>query len=290
MSESFIIKELGIYRKKFYNWKAAYGKPLNMNCNLPKNNWLTTKEREDIVNFYLEHENDGYRRCAYMMIDKDVVYATPSTVYSVLSNSNAIRSRNVKKSKKGTGFNQPSAIHKHWHSDITNISVGDMVYFLISILDGYSRSIIAWDLRNSMKSQDIGIVFQKAKEFYPDVHPRCITDNGKQYKCKEFKTFVKSNEYSHVTTSPYYPQSNGKQERFHGSLKSECIRLKCPLTLDDAKEVIEEYIKYYNNTRLHSAIGYVAPIDKMNSRENEIFDNRNKKLKQRRIERKIDNN
>lgn len=257
-----------------------------MSDNLPKSNHVSLEEKGAIVDFYKNHENDGYRRCAYMMIDQDIAYCSPSTVYSILKKAGAIRSRTVKKSKKGTGFHQPSAPHKHWHSDITNVTIGDIVYFLISILDGYSRAVIAWDLRSQMKSKDVGIVFQKAKEKYPNVAPRCISDNGKQYKCKEFKRFVSENGYTHVTTSPYYPQSNGKQERFHGTLKRECIRIECPLTKEDADRIIGEYIDSYNHHRLHSAIGYIAPIDKMNNKEQEIFNKRDRKLKQRRLERK----
>ena len=221
-----------------------------------------------------------------MMMDKDIVYIAPSTVYHILKSSNVMRGRNTKRSKKGTGFEQPLKPHEHWHSDITNVTIGDTVYFLISIIDGYSRSVIEWDLRKSMKAQDVGIVFQMAKEKYPDAKPRCISDNGKQYKCKEFKTFVTNNGYSHVTTSPYYPQSNGKQERFHGTLKRECIRVKCPLTREDAKNVIADYIKYYNNERLHSAIGYISPNDKFNGEEKNIWKSRDLKLKKRRLERK----
>ena len=246
---------------------------------------ITKKEIAAIVDFYRAHPFDGYRRCAYMMMDQDVACVKPSSVYRILKREGALRDRSTRISKKGTGFVQPLRAHEQWHSDITNVTAGDTVYYLISILDGYSRSIIAWELRTSMKVKDVNIVFQQAKERYPDAHPRCISDNGSQYKCKEFAKFITRNDYSHTTTSPYYPQSNGKQERFHGSLKKECIRMKCPLSMEDAKRIIGEYVDYYNTERLHSAINYIAPHDKLNGREQEILLKRDEKLRIAAIER-----
>lgn len=287
ISDVKIAECLGISRRKFFDWKQALGQEWKVGGNLPKSHWLEEWEKDAIVKFYEDHEQDGYRRCAYMMMDQDIVYAAPSTVYSVLKSRDAMRKKGIKVSKKGTGFEQPLQPHEHWHSDITNVSVGDTVYFLISILDGYSRTIIDWDLRDSMKAQDVGIVFESAQERYPEAKPRCISDNGSQYKGKEFAQFIKRSEgYTHVTTAPYYPQSNGKQERFHGNIKRECIRPKCPLTKDDAKKVITEYIEYYNKERLHSATGYVSPHDKLNGKAEVIQQERDTKLNKRREQRR----
>ncbi len=276
---------MNVNRRKFYDWKKAYGQGWKVQNNLPKSHFLEQWERDKIVEFYREHQHDGYRRCTYMMIDQDIVYTTPSTVYSVLKKAGAMRTKYGSPSKKGSGFNQPNSPHSQWHSDITNVTIGVDCYYLISILDGYSRAVIAWDLRKEMKTPDIGIVFQKAKELYPNVYPRCITDNGKQYKCKEFTKFIKDNQYSHTTITPYYPQSNGKQERMQGSIKFECLRIKSPTSYLDAKVILEKYIKYYNTKRLHSAIGYIAPFDKMAGKEKEIWRNRDNKIEQRRLDR-----
>ena len=92
---------------------------------------------------------------------------------------------------------------------------------------------------------------------------------------------------THVRTSPYYPQSNGKLERFHKTLKGECIRPKTPLSLDDARRLVAEYIEQYNTTRLHSSIGYIAPVDKLNGRDKEIFKERDRKLESAREQRRI---
>ena len=89
----------------------------------------------------------------------------------------------------------------------------------------------------------------------------------------------------HVRTSPYYPQSNGKKERYFKTLKSECIRAKTPLSLEEARRVIDQFVHHYNHERLHSAIGYVTPMDKLRGRDQLIFKERNRKLEAARQRR-----
>ena len=92
---------------------------------------------------------------------------------------------------------------------------------------------------------------------------------------------------THVRTSPYYPQSNGKIERWHQSLKRECIRPGTPLSLEEARRIVSRYVAHYNEVRLHSAIGYVTPTDKLEGREDEIFAARDRKLEEAREERRL---
>jgi hypothetical protein len=89
-----------------------------------------------------------------------------------------------------------------------------------------------------------------------------------------------------VKTSPYYPQSNGKIERWHQTLKGDCIRVKTPLSLDDARRIMADYVEHYNNVRLHGAIAYVTPKDKLAGRDQDIFDQRDRKLAEARERRK----
>jgi len=126
---------------------------------------------------------------------------------------------NGKPSKKGTGFEQPLAAHQHWHIDVSYINISGTFYYLCSILDGCSRYIVNWDLRESMTEADIEIIIERAKEKYPEARPRIISDNGPQFIAKDFKELIRISGMTHVRTSPYYPQSNGKIERWHKSLK-----------------------------------------------------------------------
>ncbi len=197
-----------------------------------------------------------------------------------------MRRWNQKESKKGTGFNQPLKAHNHWHVDVSYLNISSTFYYFCSLLDGYSRSIVHWEIRESMTEQDVEIIIQRAREKHPTAKPRIISDNGPQFIAKEFKTFIKMCGMTHVRTSPYYPQSNGKLERFHQTLKKECIRPKTPLSLENARDEVEKFVNYYNIERLHSSIGYIAPMDKMNGRAQEILDARKHKLMEARKRRK----
>ena len=121
---------------------------------------------------------------------------------------------------------------------------------------------------------------------FPGEMPRIISDNGPQFIAKDFKAFIRICGMTHVRTSPYYPQSNGKLERYHRTIKGECIRPGTPLSLEDARRLVGKYVEHYNQVRLHSAIGYVAPGDKLAGRETEIFAERDRKLDQARQSRK----
>jgi transposase InsO family protein len=239
------------------------------------------------VAFQEQHPLEGYRRLTFMMLDADVVAVSPSSVWRVLKQAGCLSRWKGKPSRKGTGFEQPPQPHQHWHIDVSYINLSGTFYYLCSVLDGYSRYIVHWDLRERMKESDIEVILQGAKEAYPEVKPRIISDNGPQFVARDFKEFIRISGMTHVRTSPFYPQSNGKLERWHKSLKRECIRPLTPLTLDDGLRLIETYVHYYNTVRLHSAIGYVTPQDMLAGRQAEIHAARDRKLERARQLRQI---
>jgi transposase InsO family protein len=220
-----------------------------------------------------------------MMLDDDIVAVSPSTTYRVLKAAGRLDRRSWAASKKGTGFIQPDGPHRHWHTDISYINLGGTFYFLITVLDGYSRYIVHWEIRESAKEIDVETVLQRALEKFPEAKPRIISDNGPQFIARDFKSFIRIQGLTHVRTAPYYPQSNGKLERWHASVKIECVRPACPETLAEAFRLVEGYVTHYNHSRLHSAIGYVAPADKMYGLDKEIFAERDRKLEEARQRR-----
>jgi len=221
-----------------------------------------------------------------MMLDDDIVSVSPASVYRVLHGADLLGRFRGKPSLKGTGFQQPGKPHEHWHVDVSYLNLRGTFYYLLSVIDGYSRLIVHWEIRESMTEAEVEIILERAKEQYPEARPRIISDNGPQFLARDFKEFIRLSGMTHVRTSPYYPQSNGKIERWHQSLKKECIRPKTPLCLDDAKRIVGEYVDHYNQVRLHSAIGYVAPADKLAGREEKIWAERDRKLEAAREERK----
>ena len=212
------------------------------------------------------------------MLDADVVAASPATVYRILSAAGLLDRWNRESSKKGTGFAQPLRAHQHWHIDVAYLNIAGTFYYLHSILDGASRALVHWDLRERMTEADVECVLEKARELHPDVTPRIISDNGPQFIARDFKEYIRIAGMTHVRTSPYYPQSNGKVERWHKTLKGDALRVSNPSTVEEARALIARYVAYYNGTRLHSAIGYITPIDFLAGRAKAIGATRDSKL------------
>ena len=277
---------LGIGRSKFYDWHARYGRVNEHNGKVPRDFWLEEAEKQAIIKFHGEHPDEGYRRLTFMMLDADVAAVGPTSVWRVLHNAGLLDPWNGKASKKGTGFVQPLLPHEHWHVDVSYINICGTFYYLCSVLDGCSRFIAHWEIRESMTEAEIEIILQRAKEAFPEARPRVISDNGPQFIAKDFKEFIRISGMTHVRTSPYYPQSNGKIERWHKSLKTECIRPGTPLSLDDARRLVGQFVDHYNGVRLHSAIGFVTPRDKLEGRDKAIFAERDRKLEAAREQRK----
>jgi transposase InsO family protein len=276
---------LGIASSKFYHWKSRFGKVNEHNAWIPRDHWLDDWEKQAVLDFESRYPLEDYRRLAFMMLDADVVAVSPSSVYRVLKQAGRIERFNGKPSRKGGGFQQPLSPHEHWHVDISYLNISGTFYYLCSILDGMSRFIVHWEIHESMTEGQVEIILQKAREKFPEARPRIISDNGPQFIAKDFKQFIRICGMTHVRTSPYYPQSNGKLERWHKTLKSECIRPKTPLCLEDANRLVAGYVEHYNTIRLHSAVGYVTPADKLAGREKIIFTERDRKLAEARTAR-----
>jgi len=281
------IRWLGMRASKFYSWRGRYGRVNEHNGWIPRDFWLEQWEKQAIVNFHLKNPLEGYRRLTFMMLDGDIVAVSPASVWRVLSQAGLLQRWNGKPSHKGTGFEPPLGPHQHWHIDVSYINICGTFYYLCSVLDGYSRFIVHWDLRESMREADVEIILERAKEKYPEARPRVISDNGPQFIARDFKEFIRISGMTHVRTSPSYPQSNGKIERWHKSLKGECIRLGTPLSPEDARRLIAQYVDHYNAVRLHSAIGYVTPADMLAGRQAEIHAARDRKLEEARRHRQL---
>lgn len=284
-----LVTWLGIGMSKFYDWQARYGKVNEHNAPVPRDHWLEAWEKEAILAFDAARPLEGYRRLTYLMLDANLVAASAATVYRVLKEAGRFDRWNRRDSSKGTGFVQPLAPHEHWHVDVSYVNVCGTFYYLTSVLDGCSRFIVHWELRESMKTADVEIVLQRAREKFPGETPRIISDNGPQFIAKDFKEFIRLAGMTHVRTSPYYPQSNGKIERWHGTLKRDCIRPNVPLSIEEARRLVAEFVEDYNHARLHSALGYVTPADRLAGRHEAIFAERDRKLveaRQRRADRR----
>jgi transposase InsO family protein len=282
---SHFLPWIDVGASKFHDWRRRFGKVNEHNAWVPRDHWLTEDEKECIAAFARAHPLEGYRRLSYMMLDTDVVACSAASVYRTLRKAGLLAGASPNETKKGKGFVQPLEPHQHWHIDVSYLNLCGTFYFLCSILDGCSRFIVHHEIREKMEDSDVQTIVQRAREAFPNAHPRIISDNGPQFVAKDFKEFIRIAGMTHVKTSPYYPQSNGKIERWHKSLKGECLRPQVPLSLEDARRQVSRFVQLYNQDRLHSAIGYITPKDRLEGKHDAIFAQRDRKLAEARERR-----
>jgi putative transposase len=275
----------GVARSKFAAWKAHYGKAWEHNGKVPRDHWLEPEERASILAYQAEHPLEGYRALTYQMIDEGVAAVSPATVHRVLRAAGVLERWQKKPSRKGKGFVQPLSAHEHWHMDLSYLNLSGTFYFLCTVLDGASRLIVHHEIRETMKSYDTELVLQRAWERYPQAKPRLISDNGPQFVARDFKELLRVAGMDHVRTSPYYPQSNGKIERWHKTIKQEVIRPLAPQSLEEARRLVDRFVEHYNTRRLHSALGYVTPHDWLTGKAPSIWEERDRRLEEARKRR-----
>lgn len=229
---------------------------------------LLPEEREQIVDFRKQNPEGGYRMIHAQLVDAGIVYVSPCTVYRVLSSAELL----LERAKPGTrakksGFVQPKEVHEHWHTDFTYLKIEGVQNYLFTVIDGYSRVLLAWGLFTDATEAQAQIVIERAREQMKATPKRIISDNGGQYTSDETTLYFHNNEIQHVRTSPNYPQSNGKQERYYKTFKEATLKRITRSTRKEALEAIEKHMYEYNNVRLHSTIGYVTPMQKLRGEE-----------------------
>lgn len=268
----------GVSRRTYREWLTRRDQETKHNGHIPRNHWATPYEIEAVIEYCKDRMELGYRTLCWLMVDANIVFLSPATVYNVLKKSGLTKIWAEMAEEKKKGFEQPTAIHQHWHIDFSYIRVCGVFYYFVSVMDGYSRKILAWSLNNNMERLWAQIVVAQAKELYPHANPRLINDNGAQFISKDFRELTKLLEIEQTFTSPGHPQSNGKLERFHRTLKEEHVRTSAYFNFEDAKERIEYWIKYYNENRLHSALMYLPPEDVFNGFKEKRLAERRQKL------------
>lgn len=285
LSKGDLISRLGIAKSRYYQWKKRRGKANAHNGRHPKKHWLLPEERTTILDYCRSHGAIGYRRLTYMMLDEDVAAVSPSTTYRLLKQEGLLCRWPVKTKAKGQGFQQPLNVHDHWHIDISYVNILGTILFLITVLDGASRYVLHHELRQNMTEYDVELTLEKAREKFPEGRGNLISDNGSPFISKEFKEYMRHCGFKHVRTSVGYPQSNGKLERYHGTIKREAIRRTSYLSIEEARRKIASYIDRYNHKRLHSAIYYLSPADVLYGRVDARLKERQDKLDQAKLKR-----
>lgn len=283
------LEELQVPRSTFYSWYQRYQEH---GMDGLKNKKLKVKQfwnripdhvRGQIVNLALEYPDESPRQLTYRFIDDKAYFVSESSVYRILKGYDLIESPAFEVITAKNKFDNPTKrVNEMWQTDFTQFLVVDWGwYYLSTVLEDYSRYILAYKLSPTMNAQDaedtLKIALAKAEIDKVKVYhkPRLLSDNGPAYHSADLAQFLKERRIDHIYGAPYHPMTQGKIERWHRSMKN-VIKLQNYYSPSELERAIAEWAEYYNNQRYHESLENVTPADVYFGREKEIIKKRNK--------------
>ncbi len=287
---------LGVPRPTFYRWYDRYlehGEDgLVDRAPLPRLVWnrIPDKIRCELLDMALDETELSPRELAVRFTDTKGYFVSESSIYRLLKAHDLISSPAFIVMKAASEFkDKTTAINQMWQTYFTYFKIiGWGWMYLSTILDDYSRYIISWKLCSTMKTSDVTDTLNMALEAsgcdqVNVVHkPRLLSDNGASYISGELADYIKGQGMSHVRGAPYHPQTQGKIERWHQTLKNR-ILLENSFLPSDLERQIESFVEYYNHERYHESLKNVTPADAYFGRAQSILNNR-ERIKQKTIE------
>lgn len=277
---NWILSELGLTRSVYYDWLERRRKETLADYVVVPRSPLTVlpEEIEAVVGYAKAQPREGYRRLAWMMVDEDIVYLTPSTVYRILDRYDLLY--RWKRPEPGYSKRVPEATYPNevWHVDLMYLWVRGRWYFLVSVLDSYSRFIVHCELALSMRAQEMAEIIATALEKVPGKKPRIVRDNGSQFVSKEWREVIRHFELEEIPIRVRHPESNGRIERYHRSVREEAFGDREVDDLYQARDLLRQWVKYYNEERLHSALNYLRPVDYYEGNPEALLTERKRKL------------
>lgn len=276
------LKEIGINKSTFYNWYNRYLKygfdglaprPRARNTYWNK---IPDEIRTEVINMALEYPEESSRNLACKMIDEREYYISESSVYRILKEFGLITQPAFNTMAAADEFkNKTTRINQMWQTDFTYLKViGWGWYYLSTVLDDYSRYIVHWELCSSMTSKDVQKTLDEAlrKANLKGMEmPELLSDNGPCYISNELKEYIHQKEINHFHGKPNHPQTQGKIERYHRSMKN-IIKLDNYYLPGQLELRIEEFVDYYNNRRYHESLNNLTPADVYFSRDKHILE------------------
>jgi len=295
------LEEIGVSKSSFYRWYDLYLSggldALESESKAPKQFWnkLPESVKEQCIDIALQYPEKTPRELAWHITDEHRYYISESSVYRLLKQYDLITSPAYILMKAGDKFQNPTrGVNELWQTDFTYFRiVGWGWYYLSSVLDDYSRYIISWKLTQTMGADDVkltlddaiattGVNCVKVKH-----KPRLLSDNGPCYLSSELKDYLNKHEMKHSRGAPYHPQTQGKIERYHRTMKN-VVKLENYYYPWDLEKALGSFIDYYNNERYHEALDNVTPADVFFGRHHEVLSERQviklETLKKRRAE------
>jgi putative transposase len=293
-----VLSQLGIPRSTYYRWRARFrreGRIGLFDCPPGKGsvwNRVLPEERSRVYEVAMLYPEWSSRELACYISDKCGFTISESTVYRLLKARGLIKPVEVKTFPAGPEYTvKTKRPNEQWQTDATYMLAKNWGwYYLISVLDDFSRRIIAWRLQSTMTADAFSEVIERACEAtsMDDVpvkqRARLVTDRGPALISQPFGDYLEARGLGHILASPYHPQTNGKIERYHRSCK-ERINLFMWETPDELKREIGAFIYWYNTHRYHEALGNVTPDDVYFGRRDSII-TRRRKLKTKTLARR----
>jgi putative transposase len=289
------LEELQVNRSSFYEWYRRYRADgydgLALKPPQPRRFWnrIPEPEKEQVVAIALEHPEQSPRQLAWFITDTQGYFISESSVYRILKSYDLVPSPQYIVMAAADQFHQPTTrVHELWQTDFTYFRiVGWGWYYLGSILDDFSRYIIAWKLFTTMATTDVKEILDLAvertgvEEIEVKHRPRLLSDNGPAYISNDLRDYLAERGMTQTHGAPYHPMTQGKIERYHRSMKNEINLQKYYLPWELEQE-LERFVTYYNNKRYHESLNNVTPADVYNGRHLEIISKR-ERLKRRTL-------
>jgi len=286
------LSELVIPRSTYYRWRQ--GQPDSSNRKRPWNR-IIPEEENKVLAIAQESPELSSRQLSAWITDNEGFAVSESTVYRILRREGLVKRPETKLTAANEYHTKTTRPHQMWATDASYFRVvGWGYYYLVTVMDDYSRFILAWKLQRDMSANSLIEVIQEAVDAtgMTDVsvedRTKLLSDNGSGYVSKAFRTYLRLVGIGHILAAPFHPQTNGKIERYHRSIKGELSLLPYEMP-GELKEAITDFVDYYNYRRYHKALGNVTPADVLFGRRAEIL-KRRKEVQIQTINRRRDYN
>lgn len=289
------LDRLSIHKSTFYNWLERYENSglegLSDKASKPSNVWnkIEKKHRQSMLELALTETELSPRELAVRYTDDSGYFVSESSMYRLLKSQDLITSPAYILMQAGDKFDQPTLrVNEMWQTDFTYFKiVGWGWYYLSTILDDYSRFIISWRLCTSMAATDVTNTLDDALEFTGlnqacvNHKPRLLSDNGPCYISGQLADYLSDNNMTHTRGRPYHPQTQGKIERWHRSMKNQ-ILLNHYYFPSELEHKLKDFVNYYNYERYHESLQNLTPADVFFGRGEQVLSKR-KKIKENTI-------
>jgi len=265
---------LGIPKSSYYRWRR--GQPDSGKRRRPWNR-ITPDEEDRILVIGRESPELSSRQLSAWITDNEGFAVSESTVYRILRRAGLVKRQETQLMAAKEYHTKTTRPHQMWATDASYFRVvGWGYYYLVTVMDDYSRFILAWKLQKDMSANSLIEVVQEAvdatgmTEVPVEDRTRLLSDNGSGYVSRTFREYLRLVGIGHILAAPYHPQTNGKVERYQQSLKREVNQLPYELP-SQLEQAIADFVDYYNYRRYHKALGNVTPADVLYGRKEEIL-------------------